>query len=84
MSVLHHNPARGTLLTIIGYLQGFQVSGTTLILNQEGHCEVIFGNTKDCSFSKYKHLFDSKEGKSLNTDEETLRQLQQLGYVGQE
>ncbi|MEK9611903.1 MAG: hypothetical protein VW307_09570, partial [Alphaproteobacteria bacterium] len=32
MSVSHHNPVGGTSPTIIGYIHGFQVSYTTLIL----------------------------------------------------
>jgi arylsulfatase A-like enzyme len=52
------------------------------VLSQDGECEKVFGDITDCSFQRYQYLFDSKEGGVLNTDEETLRQLQKLGYVG--
>ena len=54
------------------------------VLSEDGTCEVVVGGVDDCSFSRYQSLFISKQGDALHTDEETLRQLQQLGYVGGE
>ena len=53
MSVLHHNPASGTVLTIIDYLRGFQVSGTTLILKakQPAHYQTVLDQARQCSMN---------------------------------
>ena len=59
-----------------------------LIANSKMGCEIVSltdGSVQQCHSHGLQNLFtDGKTGEAVETDEKTLRELQKLGYVGQD